>query len=190
VVRRTGGRTVYLTEAAVEVFEAERRREAEEAAWESARTRWLRLAREVGAPEEKRRRIASRPSSVDAVDRARTLYLATSSRAIRAAVRARDWVAAGRLGRDQAAALHREAGAGPDLADDVRAIHAEAMRAFLHALDGTGGRAEIVGGRCCAACRRDDGKVFPIADELAGARLPHQGCPRGLCPCEWWVATG
>ena len=38
---------------------------------------------------------------------------------------------------------------------------------------GTGTHAEIVGGGCCATCRKDDGQAFAIKEELRAPRLPH-----------------
>jgi len=187
VVRRTDGRTVYLTEAAVEVFEAERQREADMAMWTAQRAEWLRLAHGVGAAEERARRIAARPVSAEAVAEARELYVAGSARAIKAADKARSWDIAARYGREQALALYRDAGSPVPPPDEIRAIHATAMAALLRGLEGTGTHAEIVGGTCCAACRRDDGRAFVIKAELKADRLPHADCPHGLCACEWWI---
>ena len=39
-------------------------------------------------------------------------------------------------------------------------------------------------------CDADDGQVFTIASELRTPRLPHAGCPRGLCRCDWFLASG
>jgi hypothetical protein len=188
VVRRIGGRTVYLTEAAVAVFESERRRHLDEAAWRSARQGWLRLARKAGAPEERVSRIAGRPISAEAVAQARALCETTTTRAIRLAARARRWGTAADLGRDLAAECHRADGSPspPDAA--ALDLHRHAMRALLKSAREMGTHAELVGSACCSACRADDGRVFAIAGELASFRLPHEACPRGLCGCEWWQA--
>jgi hypothetical protein len=188
VVRRTGGRTVYLTEAAVLVFEDQRRREANAASWAAERTEWLRLARGVGATQDRRSRIEGRPVSEEAVAEARALYLSAATNASHAAKRARAWDVVARILRERAAALYREAGSPVPPPGDIAAVHADGMTALLRSLRGGGTHAEVVGDTCCAACRADDGRAFPIAAELRLARLPHAGCPRGLCPCEWWVA--
>jgi hypothetical protein len=188
VVRRTGGRTVYLTEAAVLVFEDQRRREANAVSWTAERAEWLRLARGVGAAEDKRRRIEGRPISEEAVEEARALYLSAATKAAQAARRARAWDVVARILREWAAALYREAGSPVPPPEDIAAVHADGMTALLRSLRGGGTHAEVVGGACCAACRADDGRAFAILAELRSRRLPHAGCPRGLCPCEWWVA--
>ncbi len=187
VVRRVGGRAVYLTEAAVEVFEAERRREANVATWTQARVQWLRRARLVGAPEDRRQRIAAHAVSAEAVEEARALYLAHASKAAKAARRTHTWDEVARIEREQAAALYQDAGSPVPPPEEIAGLHTDAMTALLRSLRPLGTHAEIVGGSCCSACRGDDGRAFPIAEELRTPRLPHAGCPRGLCPCEWWV---
>lgn len=189
VVRRMGGRTVYLTEAAVEVFEAERRREANAERWTEQRADWLRLARGVGAPADRAARISARHLTEEAVAEARALYVAAAVRTEKAAARAHDWDVVARTGREHAAALYRDAGSPVPVPDDIAAIHASAMMALLRFQVGTGTHAEIVGGTCCAACRNDDGRAFPIKEELRTPRLPHGDCPRGLCACEWWLGA-
>jgi hypothetical protein len=187
VVRRTGGRTVYLTEAAVEVFEAQRRREANVAAWTAARAERLRLARTVRAPDDRRQRIAAKPIGEEVVAEARTLYLSAATKAAQAARRAGNLDDVARIGRERAWALYQEAGSPVPPPEEIAKLHADAMMALLRSLRVMGTHAEVVGGTCCPACRRDDGRAFAIADELRTPRLPHAGCPRGLCPCEWWV---
>lgn len=189
VVRRTGGRTVYLTEAAVEVFEAERRREADIASWTAQRTEWLRLAREVGAAPDRVARIAGRHLAPETIAEARSLYVATAAKVEKAAAKAGDWDVAARVGREHAAALYRDASSPVPVPDEVVGLHAGAMTAMLRSQAGSGTHAEIVGGGCCAACRKDDGKLFAIKLELKTPRLPHAGCPRGLCACEWWLGV-
>ena len=188
VIRRTDGRTVYLTEAAVEVFEAQRRHESDVATWTAARREWLRLARGVGAPEDRRRRIEAHAVTVEAVEDAKTLYLSAATKAAHTAKTARDWNAVARILGERAGALYREAGSPVPPHDEIVAIHADAMTAMLRSLRGTGTHAEVVGSTCCQGCRADDGRAFAIADELRTPRLPHPGCPRGLCACEWFVA--
>lgn len=188
VVRRTEGRTVYLTEAAVTVFEAQRRREADEKRWTRERREWLRLAEIVGVPERRRAGLDARPISADVVAQSRSLYLGGADQAVRVARRDRRWEAVGRIRHDQAAALYREAGSPVPPPEAIVAVHREAVAAALRFLSASGREAELVGSACCSACRRDDGRVFRIADELKAARLPHEGCPRGLCACEWWLS--
>ena len=189
VVRRTGGRTVYLTEAAVEVFLAERHREADIATWTAQRAEWLRLAHGVGAAPDRVARIAGRHLAPETVAEARTLYVATAVKLQKAAGKAGDWDVAARIGREQAGALYRDAGSPVPVPEDIAAIHAGAMTALLRSQARTGTHAEIVGGGCCPACRKDDGKLFAIKEELRTPRLPHAGCPHGLCACEWWLGV-
>ena len=187
IIRRFEGRTVYLSEASLLVFEAERRREQQEAAWTRERTSWLRHARQAGAPQERLGRLEARPISCDVVDESRRLYLATATKAIAAERRRGELEIAARIGRELAQRLHHAAGAPAVPPDEALDAHRTAMGDLLKALRATGTHAEIVGTGCCAACRVDDGKVFAIAKELRADRLPHAGCPRGLCACEWWL---
>ncbi len=73
VVRHSDGHAIYLTEAAVEIFEAERQLEIERQTWTLERRRWLHLARAAGAPVELRRRRGGRA----AVDRGRPIRRGT-----------------------------------------------------------------------------------------------------------------
>ncbi|HEY6569449.1 MAG TPA: hypothetical protein VIZ22_04125 [Candidatus Limnocylindrales bacterium] len=189
VVRRTEGRTVYFTEAAVAVFEAERQREADELRWTIERREWLRLARVAGAPEARRRRIDGRPPSAEAVGAAKALYLGAADAAVKEARRTKHWTDVGRLRREEAAALFAEAGHPVPPPDDIVALHREGAAAQLRAHAATGTHAELIGASCCKACRKDDGRAFKIADELRTPRLPHEDCPRGLCSCEWWMSV-
>ncbi len=170
------------------VFEAQRQREEDERRWTRERRDWLRLAEIVGVPERRRAGLERRPISAEVVAQSRSLYLGGADQAVRAARRDRRWEAVGRIRRDQAAALYREAGSPVPPPDDVVAIHREAIAASLRFLAASGREAELVGSACCSACRRDDGQAFRIADELKAQRLPHDGCPRGLCACEWWIS--
>lgn len=187
VVRRTGGRTVYLTEAAVEVFEEQRQREASLAEWTQARAAWLRLAATIGASEDRRQRIEERPLSPETVADAKALYLAAVGKATAAARRRRSWDQVATLERERAAALYQDAGSPIPPPDEIVALQAKAMVALLRSFTDLGTHAEVVGASCCPACRNDSGKVLPIAEEIRKPRLPHAGCPRGICPCEWWV---
>ncbi|HEX7472945.1 MAG TPA: hypothetical protein VF323_07665 [Candidatus Limnocylindrales bacterium] len=189
VVRHSEGRAIYLTEAAVEVYEAEIQRGAMEQTWTRQRRDWLQLGRLVGAPADRRKRIAEAPLSAAAVQSARTLYMLTVERAVRVARRDKEWQDVARLRRRQATALFDEAGGSVPPADEIVALHREGMVATLRELATVSRAAELVGASCCPACRADDERVFRIADELRTPRLPHAGCPRGLCACDWWPAV-
>jgi hypothetical protein len=171
----------------VEVFEDERRRAAHAAAWTGARASWLRLAREAGASDDRVARLAARPVSAETVEGARVLYVTTARRVVKGAAHARDWDRASRVGRELAAALHRAAGSPAPPEPESAAIHREAMLALLRSISDAGTHAELVGAGCCAACRSDNGRSYPIQQELRVPRLPHEGCPRGLCACDWWL---
>jgi uncharacterized Zn finger protein (UPF0148 family) len=188
VVRHSEGRAIYLTEAAVKVFESERQREIDEQTWTRERRSWLQLARLAGAPADRRRRVAAAPLTAAAVKSSRTLYLVAAERAVRAARRGKRWDEVARIRRRQAAALFEEAGGSPPLADEIVVLYREGAAATLRALAGASREAELVGASCCPACRADNERIFRIADELRTPRLPHAGCPRGLCACDWWPA--
>lgn len=186
VVRRTQGRLVLLTEAAVAVFEAERRRDADERSWAAERARWLELAGTVSAPAARVARVSAAALSGATVSAARELYMATAERAVRTARREKRWSDVARIRHDQAAAMHRALARGMPPSDEIVALHREWSAAHLRSLVGYAREVELVGAGCCAACRRDDGRAFSIAAELAASRLPHEGCPKGLCACDWW----
>jgi hypothetical protein len=182
------GRTVLLTEAALEVFKSEQRRAAEELAESSAREGWLRLARKVGATPSRVARLAAAPISSDVVDASRALYLSTAERAIKAAHRDRRWGDIGRIRREQARALYDETG-GPVLpSSEIAGLQRDGMVAVLRSLQALAKEVELVGARCCPACKSDNGKTFKIVDEIRLHRLPHASCPLGLCGCDWWPA--
>ena len=189
VVRRFEGRTLYLTESAVEVFEAERFRTALEQTWTRQRRDWLALGRLVGASPDRRQRIAGAQLSPASVQAARTLYLVAVERAVREARRDKHWDVVARLRRQQAAALYEEAGSSPPPSDEVVALHRDALAATLREVSAVARNVELVGAACCTACRADNEHVFKIVDELRTPRLPHDGCPRGLCACDWWPAV-
>jgi uncharacterized Zn finger protein (UPF0148 family) len=186
VVRHVEGRTVYLTEAAVEIFEAERQRELDEKRWAHERRSWLQLAQVTGVPADRRRHVAATPLTATSVQSARRLYLAAAERAVRAARRNRRWDEVAQIRRRQAAALYAEAGATPPPPDEIVALHREGVAATLRKIAEVSREAELVAARCCPACRADNGRVCRIADELRKPRLPHTDCPRGLCTCDWW----
>ena len=189
VVRRIDGAAVYLTEAAVLVFEAERRRVMNSARWTRDRDRWLRLASVAGAPPERQAQLAAARLSDDVVAAARKLYLITVDRAFRAARGARDWDEAARLRRDEAAALFRVAGSPMPPPADVVEVFREGVAAELRGVAEIARDAELVSARCCDACRGDDRVIVRITQELRTPRLPHAGCPKGLCRCHWDLAA-
>ncbi len=94
-----------------------------------------------------------------------------------------------RIRRRQASALYHEAGSPIPPPDEVVALYRQGVTATLHSLAELGSVADLVGARCCPACRADNGRTFRVADELRTPRLPHAGCPRGLCDCDWWIVT-
>ncbi len=188
VVRHVDGRLVHLTEGAVVVFDRERRRIADEARWSGERERWLSLASSVDPSAPRIRLLADAPLSDDVVTASRELYVAAADRAVRADKKAKRWNDVARLRREEAAALFVAAGNPIPPPADIAAFHREGMLAELRALAVTFKDVELVGARCCRPCRTGDGKAFRIADELRTPRLPHEGCPKGLCGCEWWLA--
>ncbi len=189
VVRHVDGRAVYLTEAAVPVFEGERRRTDDQDRWAIERRRWLHLAKVVKAPAGRREQIERAPLSAESVHAARTLYLASVEREVRAARRAARWNDVAIRRREQAAALFEESGSPVPPPEEVLRLHQEGAAAALRAMVAIARWADLVGAGCCPACRADDGRTFRIADELRVPRLPHPGCPRGLCQCDWWIST-
>jgi hypothetical protein len=189
VVRRVDGRLALLTEAAVEVFEAERERANNQRAWAAARQRWLRLAVNVKASPARRQRLAAAPLSAEVVSGSRRLYLVTAERAARTARHDKRWGDVGRILRERAQALYEEAGAPVPPPDEIAAIHREGMTAVLRSLQPLAREVELVSTGCCAACRADEDTSFRIALEMRTARLPHAGCPNGLCGCDWWPAV-
>jgi hypothetical protein len=186
VVRRVGGRRVLLTEAALTVFDTQRERETNERAWSIARRRWLSLARGVSAPSARVARLAAAPPSDAAVQASRELYLSAAERAVRAARREGRLEEIARIRQEQAGALHRAAGFPVPPPEELVLLHREWSRTALRALAAFGRRVELVSTGCCETCARDDGRSFSIAAELRGHRLPHEGCPKGLCPCDWY----
>jgi len=189
VVRRIDGRVALLTEASVAVFDAERRREADLRAWSAERRRWLGLARSVKASPSRRAKLAAAPLSAEVVSSSRALYLAAAAAAVRAAKREKRIGDVGLVLREQAQALYEEAGSPVPVPDDILRMHREGMTAVLRSLQPFAKEVELVSAGCCAACRSDDGKSFRTTGELRANRLPHAGCPNGLCGCDWWPVT-
>ena len=186
VVRRVDGRAVYLTEAALPVFEQERQRILDAQTWTEQRQRWLRLAANVRAPAARRARLAAAPLTAAVVQSTRTLYLNGADLAVRAARNEKRWQDVARIRREQAAALWAEAGGKVPPPTEVVDLHEEGMLAELRSMTRSSRDAELVSARCCKTCRADDGKAFRITAELKSPRLPHSGCPKGICKCEWW----
>ena len=188
VVKRMDGRPVYLAEAAVLVFDAERRRQGSASRLTRQRQAWLRLAAGVGAPAGRVTRLAAARISQDAVDASRALYLAAADRALRAARRQRDWEGAARIRRDEARALYRAAGAPQPIPSEMLALFGEGAAAELRGIAEISRDAELISAGCCDACRADDQRIFRISQLLRVPRLPHAGCPRGLCRCHFDLA--
>ncbi len=115
--------------------------------------------------------------------------MAAAERAVKAARTAKRWSEVARIRRQQAAALYREVGTPVPPPDDILALQRDGMLAQLRAVAESSGHAELASNGCCRPCAADDGKVFAIAAELRERRLPHDGCPKGLCGCEWWIAS-
>jgi hypothetical protein len=183
IVKHTEGRAVYLTEAAVPVFVAERRRIAASGRLTRERERWLRLAAAAGAPVQSQARLAAARLTEGVVAAARTLYLTTVDRAFRAAKRDHDWEAASRIRREKATVLYRVAGSPLPPPADLVALFREGVVAELRGISEISRDAELVSASCCDVCRADDRLISRISLELRVPRLPHGGCPRGLCRC-------
>jgi hypothetical protein len=188
IVKHIEGRAVYLTEAAVPVFVAERRRIAASGRLTRERERWLRLAAAAGAPVQSQARLAAARLSEGVVAAARTLYLTTVDRAFRAAKRDHDWEAASRIRREKATVLYRVAGSPLPPPADLVATFREGVVAELRGIAEISREAELVSASCCDVCRADDRLISRISHELRVPRLPHDGCPRGLCRCRWELA--
>ena len=189
VVKHVEGRTVYLTEAALVVFEAQRRRQASSGRFIRERGRWLKLAEAAAAPSERIARLAAALPSEDGVAAARTLCMSTVDRAFRAAKRNHEWETASRIRRKQAADLYRIAGSPMPPPADLVALFREGVTAELRGIAEVCRNAELVSASCCDVCRADDRRILRISVELRESRLPHEGCPRGLCRCAWALAA-
>lgn len=188
VVRRIDRRTVFLAEGAIPVFDRERQRVIDLQTWTTEREHWLALAEDAGAPAAGTSRLADAEVSADVVEAARVLYVSNAESAARAARTAKRWTEVARIRRQEASVLFRAAGSPVPPPEDLVALHREGMFAELRALTPLYADAELVSAGCCRPCRVDDGKVFKIAGELRESRLPHDGCPKGLCGCEWFLA--
>lgn len=111
VVRQVDGRTVWLMEAALPVFEAERRRIADEERWTAQRAHWLDLALSAGAPKGRVAKAAEEAPTEAKVSAARGLYLSSVDRAFEGAVKDDQWAVAARIRFDEALVLFDFAGA-------------------------------------------------------------------------------
>lgn len=189
IVKHVDGRAVYLTEASVAIFEAERRRVANSGRWTKERGRWLKAAAAVDAPPEKIARLERVPLSDEVVASSRSLYFTTVDRAFRAAKRERRWEDASRIMREHALVLFKLAGSPIPPPEESLDAHRLGAAAQLRGLGEMSRVAELVSGKCCDACRADDGGLFKVAVELRQPRLPHGECPRGLCRCDWFLAV-
>ena len=189
IVKRVEGRAVYLTEAALPVFEAERRRAAASVRLTRERERWLRLAAVAGAPAERLAHLAAARLSEDVVVTAQAFYITTINRAFRAAQRDREWETASRIRREEATVLYRVAGSPLPPPAELIGVFREGVAAELRGIAEMSRDAELVSASCCDICRADDRQTFRIAQQLRIPRLPHEGCPRGLCRCGWDLAA-
>ena len=188
VVKRIADRAVYLTEAAVPVFEAERKRLVYAGRWTKKRDRWLDLALAGGAPADRVARLVREPVTEGVVAAARTLYVSTVERAFRSARRDRRWEEAARIRFGYALALYRLAASPIPPPQEIVRLHQDGLDAALRGISEVAKSAELRAGTCCEACRADDGQMVRIARELRSPRLPHPDCPKGLCRCRWYLA--
>jgi hypothetical protein len=146
-------------------------------------------ASEVGAPAVRIAKLDQAPISEAVVAASRALYVTAVEGTVQAAKRDRRWEDASRILRDHAMTLFRIAGSPIPPPEDVLRPHREAAAATLRGLEDVARAAELVSGRCCEICKADDGRIFRIANELRTPRLPHDGCPQGLCRCDWYLAV-
>ena len=189
VVKRVGDRNIYLTEAALPVFLAQRRRALHAGRWTLERDRWLELAKASGAEPQSLARLTRLPVSEEVIASARNLYMSTVERGARAARRERRWEDAGRLRYDQAHALYRNARSPKPVPADVLAVHRDGLNSSLRGIAEVAKGAEMRARACCEACLADDGRMVRISDELRVPTLPHETCERGLCRCRWYLAA-
>ena len=110
-MRHIDDRIVWLVEAALPVFEAERRRIADEVRWTAMRTRWLDLALAAGAPKGRVAKAAEETPTEARVSAARALYLSSVDRSFESAVKDEQWTVAARIRLDEAQVLFDFAGA-------------------------------------------------------------------------------
>jgi len=130
-------------------------------------------------------RLGAAEVSDQVVEGCRTLYLGTVEQSFRAARRERRWEDASRIRRAQALVLYRVAGSPVPPPEEILKLHWDATAAELRGIAEIAREAELVGAACCDTCRADNGHILRITAELRVPRLPHDGCPRGLCRCRW-----
>ena len=189
IVKHLEGRAVYLTADAVPVFDAERRRVASSGRWIRERQRWLKLAAAAGAPGQRAERLAAASPTEDAVEAARTLYMTAVELSFRSARADHRWKDASRIRREQAMALFRLAGSPLPPPEALVKLQREGVAAELRGIAEIAKDAELMSAACCDVCRADDAQICRITQELRVPRLPHEGCPRGLCRCRWKLAA-
>ncbi len=189
IVKRIDSRAVYLAGAALPVFAAERRRLANSARLTRERNRWLDLAAAAGAPSRGVAQLRSARASDANVAAARALYVLAVERTFRMAKRDKEWDAAARLRRDEAIAIYRAEGSRRPPSAEVVRLYQDGVAAELRGIAEISRDAQLLAASCCEACRADDELVTRIAAELRQPRLPHAGCPRGLCRCHWDLAA-
>jgi hypothetical protein len=188
VVRQVGDRAVYLTEAALPVFMAERRRAAHAGRWARERDRWLEHAIAAGADPAAVTRLTRQPVSEDVIEASRSLYLSTVARAVRTARLERRWEDASRLRGDQALVLYRIARSATPVPAHVLEVYRDGVASDLRGIAEVAKFAELRAASCCEACKADDGRTVRITDELRTPSLPHLACAKGLCRCRWYLA--
>lgn len=182
------GRLVYLTEAAIEVFEAERIREANERRWTEQQAAWLGLAGTVGVPMTRIDRLGRTGPSEAAVDAARDLYLTASEAAAEKVQSHGEWDVAAALRRSQANDLQRIGGAPMPPEPAAVELYRKAALTELRGIGAITRSAALLSARCCDECRADGGAVVRISTEVRRTRLPHPTCPEVLCGCRWDLA--
>ena len=185
VVKRLEGGVLYLTAPAAAALEAAQRKAKETARLSRIRGRWLAQAASVGAPSASIERIVRVAATEDSVQAARALYLAAANRAFLAARREHRMADAATIRRTHALALLREQADPTVVPDDVLGLYRDAMIAELKAQREFGRDAELIAASCCDTCRDDNGLIARISDEVKVGRLPHTGCPKGICACRW-----
>jgi hypothetical protein len=96
----------------------------------------------------------------------------------------RRWGDLGRIRREQANALYEEVGHPVPPPEPIDGLLREGMTAVLRSLEPLSREVEVVSSGCCPASRAEDGTTFRIVAEVYVPRLPHPGCPAGLCGCD------
>jgi hypothetical protein len=165
------------------------RRLADAARWRREQQRWLKAAAALDAPAEAIGRLEAAPITEEVAGASRTVYITAVERAFHVANRERRWGDASLIMRNHAMVLFRLAGSPMPPPEEIVQPHREGAAAALRGIAAIAREAELLSGRCCLACQADDGRTFLIANELRAPRLPHRGCPKGLCRCDWFFTT-